>query len=43
MDNGNTTEEYEMEDEPVTTSPLTIGIPLGFVLFIAIVAALAAF
>ena len=43
MDNGNTPEEYEMDDEPVTTSALTIGIPIGIVLFIAIVAALAAF
>ena len=43
MDNGKTPEEYEMGDEPIATSSLTIGIPLGLVLFIAIIAALAAF
>jgi hypothetical protein len=43
MDNRGHPEEYEMDDEPVTTSALTIGIPLGVVLFLAIVAALAAF
>ena len=43
MDNGNTHDDYELDDEPIATSSLTIGIPLGIVLFIAIVAALAAF
>ena len=43
MDNHVNPEEYEMGDKPVTTSALTIGIPLGVVLFLAIVAALAVF
>jgi hypothetical protein len=43
MDNHGHPEEYELDDEPIATSSLTIGIPLGFVLFIAIVAALTAF
>jgi len=43
MDNHGHPEEYELDDKPVTTSALTIGIPLGVVLFLAIVAALAAF
>lgn len=43
MDNHGHPEEYEVDDEPVTTSSLTIGIPLGLVLFLAIVAVMAVF